>query len=147
MLKRGVFSKFFTLITLMCFVVGAIVLIIAVRERTQALEEALVQENKLLIKTAASTIEAAYLMNFLPLKTLKKISESENILFLWLVRPDGEIYFADEPGLFGKKIDDPFLNAKEVMVRDSFYPKDGKKIKLIAHPVKREIGKNPGPFF
>lgn len=147
MLKRGIFSKFFVLMILICVVVGVVILIVTTRERTRDLEEALIQENKLLIKTAASTIEAGYLMNFLPLKTLKEISESENILFLWIVKPNGEIYFADNPEMWGKKIDDSFLGAEEAMVRDSVYPKDGKEIKLIVHPIKREIGEKPWTLF
>lgn len=126
---------------------GAIIIIFTLKERTQELERALVQENKLLIKTAASSIETGYRVGFFPFKTLKEISESENILFLWLVKPTGEIYFADDPKIWGKKIDDPFLSRGTVMIRDSVYPKDGKEIKLIAHPVKREIGERPWTLF
>ncbi len=147
MLKRGIFSKFFILITLIWVAVGVIILIVTLKERTQALEETLVQENKLLIKITTSIIEAGYMMNFLPLKTLKEISESENILFLWMVKPTGEIYLADDPQLWGKVIDDPFLGAEKVMVRDSIYPKNGQEIKLIAHPIKREIGEKPWTLF
>jgi len=147
MLKRGIFSKFFILITLIWVAVGVIILIVTLKERTQALEETLVQENKLLIKITTSIIEAGYMMNFLPLKTLKEISESENILFLWMVKPTGEIYLADDPQLWEKVIDDPFLGAEKVMVRDSIYPKNGQEIKLIAHPIKREIGEKPWTLF
>ncbi|MDI6592030.1 MAG: HAMP domain-containing protein [Patescibacteria group bacterium] len=147
MLKRGLFNKFFGLITLVMIIVSTIIIIFLLKEQTQRIEEALVQENKLLIKTAASIIETAYREGFFPFKILKEISDSENILFLWLVKPTGEIYFADDPEMIGKKIDDPFLSREELMIRDSIYPQGGKKIKLITYPVKREIGEKPWSLF
>lgn len=141
------FRKFFLLITLTCFCIGVIILIVTTKERIRELDEALVRENELLIKIAASSIETGYVMGFLPLKTLKEISEAESILFLWMVKPTGEIYLAGDPEMWGKVITNPFLGTEEKKVGEIIYPRDGQKIKLIAHPIKREIGEKPWTLF
>ncbi|MDI6602512.1 MAG: HAMP domain-containing protein [Patescibacteria group bacterium] len=142
MLKRGMFSKIFGLIVVMSLVIGILILVVTIRERTKAVEEALVQKNKLLVKVASKNIESGYYAQVLPLETLRLISASEDTLFLWVVKPSGEIYLADNPQMLGKIIDDPSLGTERVVVRDSVYPKDGKKIKLIVQPIGiKEEGK------
>ena len=148
MLKGGIFSKIFILIIIMPLIVGTLVLVVTIRERTKAIEEALVSENKILAEVAAKNIESGYYASILPLETLKLISESKNTRFLWVAKPNGEIYLADDPQMLGKIIDDPSLGAEKVLVKDSFYPKDGERIKLIVQPIGiREQEKMPWTLF
>lgn len=127
--------------------IGVVILVFTTREHTQTLEQSLIRENELLTKTIVRSIETGYVQGFFPFKTLKEISDSENILFLWIAKPNGEIYFADDPALWGKIINDPFLGKEESMVRDSIDAKNGKKIKLISQPIKRGIGEKPWTLF
>lgn len=139
---KGIFGKIFVLVIGMSLMVSVFILVVTTGERTKATEGALVQENKLLAKIASKNIESGYYANILPLETLKLISDSENILFVWVVKPSGVIYLADDPQMLGKIIDDPSLGTERVEVRDSVYPKDGKKIKLIIQPIRiKEEGK------
>lgn len=145
MLKKSIFSKIFGLIVIMSLIVGVFILVVTIRERTKTIEEALVKENKLLAGVAAKSIETGYLANLWPFETLKKISDSEEILFLWIVKPNGEIFLADNPEMHSKVIDDDFLGTQEIRVRDGNY--HGQRIKLIVHPLQIEVGKKPWSFY
>ena len=147
MRKKSIFSKIFVLITLISLIAGMLILTVFIRERTRDLERALIRENKLLAETATIIIETTYLEHILPFRTLRKIAEAENITFLWIVKPNGEIYYADDPEMFGKIIDDPPLGTEEIVAKDSIDPKVGEKIKLIISPIKREIGKKPWSLY
>ena len=147
MLKRGLFSKIFILLISLSLTIGVLILTVTIRQRTRDLEKALVQENKLLAETISTTVETTRLAYILPFTTLKKIAETENIAFLWIVKPNGEIFYADNPKMFGKIIEDPSLGTEEVVVKDSAYPKDGEKIKLIVSPIKIEVGKKPWSLY
>ncbi len=147
MVKKGIFSKIFVLLISISLTVGIVISIVNLRGRTQDLEEALIQENKLLVQTAASLIETTHRAQILPFITLKKIAEAENTSFLWIVKPTGEIYYADDPQMFGKVIDDPSLGTKELIVKDNIDPKTGKKIKLIVFPLKIEATEKPWSLF
>ncbi|MBU4298702.1 HAMP domain-containing protein [Patescibacteria group bacterium] len=139
---KGIFGKIFVLVVGISLIVSMFILVVTIGERTKSTEEALVQENKLLAKIVSKNIEAGYYADILPLETLKIISDSENILFVWVVKPSGVIYLADDPQMLGKIIDDPSLGTERVEVRDSVYLKDGKKIKLIIQPIGiKEEGK------
>lgn len=143
MLKKGIFSKIFGLMVLTSLVIGIVIIAVTIKERRQDSEKGLVQENKLLAETASTIVEAVYLEHILPFKTLRRIADAENTSFLWIVKPNGEIFYADDPKMFGKIIVDLSLGTEEVVVKDSISPKDGKKIKLIVSPVKIEFEKKP----
>jgi len=142
---KGFFGKVFRLMMLISLMVGAIILLIATIRQTNSIEEAVVRENKALAEVAAKSIETGYLNFLWPFETLKKISDSEEVLFLWIVKPNGEILFADNPEMQGKLIDDSFIGTKEIIVSDSSYL--GQKIKLIVCPLEIEVGKTPWSLY
>lgn len=148
MLKRNLFSKIFVLITSLCIIVSTFILVITIGERTKAIEESLIQQNKLLAKVASRNIESGYYAHILPLETLRLISDSEDILFLWVIKPSGEIYLANKPEMLGKIIQDPDLSTDKVVVKDSVWPEGGEKIKLIIQPIEiREGREKPWTLF
>ena len=147
MLKKSLFSKIFLLFVLISSVIGAFILTITLQQRTRDLEEALVQENKLLANTISTTIEATHLVQVLPFTILKEVADSENVIFLWIVNPKGEIFYADDPEMFGKIIDDPSLGTNQLVIKDIVYPKNGEKIKLFVSPLKLEAGQKPWSLY
>lgn len=121
---------------LLAITAGGLVLSLAIVEQSKLMEKALIQENKLVANVISQSIETGYIKKQWPFSTIKQVSESENILFLWVVKPDGEIILADDAEMWGKKIDDSHLGVKEQVVTDSTF--DGKRIKLIIHPLNIE---------
>lgn len=109
------------------------------------MEKSVVEENKVLAKVTAKTIETGYLDFSWPFETLKRISDSEEILFWWIVKPSGEVFLADDPQMQGTIIDDSFLASKKLQARDSIYR--GRGIKLIAHPLVIEVAKKPWTLY
>ncbi len=88
-------------------------------------------------------IVAGYLNSQWPFQTLKLISDSENIVFLWIVKPNGEIYFADNPALFGQVIQEQTLAPMgETVVKDAL-SQEGEKVKLFVRPLNMEPGEQP----
>jgi len=142
-LKGSIFRKIFILFISISFLFGGIILTVTVREQTQQIENSLIRENKLISQAVSQVIESGYRADQWPFKTIKLFSDSENIVFLWIVKPDGEIYYADDPELFGKVIEDPSLGTESIVVKDSFYPKTGENIKIIVQPLRLELGKKP----
>lgn len=112
-----------------------LILVVGVKIETSSIEQSLINENMELAEISAKTIESGYFVRVWPLETLKLLSQSKNVLFWWVVKPDGEIFFADDPESFGKTIDKSFLESSDPAIRDSIYYKTKEKIKLISYPV------------
>jgi len=119
---------------LVALIAGIFTLSITLTERAKSVENNLINENILLAKIASQTIKSGYLTERLPFKTLKLISDSENILSLWVVEPNGNIYFADDTKLFGQKIDQP--NTDQIKIIDTKHYKTKEHAKLIIYPLK-----------
>jgi len=143
-------SIFYKILTVMIGLSISYVLLVSVFStwiKTSRIEKSLLQENMKLAEIASKSIEAGYLIHNWPLETLKQIGESKNVLFWWLVKPDGEIYLANSPEFFGKIIDDPSIGTKKPVVKDSFFYKTKEEIKLIAYPVNIGDIKKPWTFY
>ncbi|MDO9528504.1 MAG: HAMP domain-containing protein, partial [Syntrophales bacterium] len=114
---------------------GALVLGMAIKEETQHIEMHLIDENKRLAQIAAQSIEAGYITQTWPFRTLKQVNESEDVLFWWIVNPDGEIYLADDADMWGMIINDVSLDVNETVVEDYIYFRTDEGIKLIIQPL------------
>lgn len=112
-----------------------------------SLEKNLIQENIRLAEIASKNIEVGYFTHIWPFEMLKRISQSEDILFWWVVKPDGEIHLADDPNFFGKIIDDPSVSTKTPVVKDSIFLKTKEEIKLIAYPIMIGEVEKPWTFY
>ncbi len=141
MLKRNttIFNKIFTLIVLLSIMSGALILTVTMAQYNKYLENDLIRHNKALAQLAVQSIESGYFIEHIPFETLKQITKSKDTLFLWVVRPDGEIYLADDYEMWGKRIKDDSIGTRELVVKDSIFFRTGEKIKLIVYPLK--IGK------
>lgn len=141
--KKTIFVKVLSSMVLMSTLAGALILFILISEQTHVMEEDLIEEKLLLAQVAARSIEVGYLAHQWPFETLNQIGESEDILFWWIVKPDGVIYIADSAEMWGKRIDESPSDTDEIVVKDVFYKKTGEEIKLIIHPLnmKEEYGR------
>lgn len=108
-------------------------------------EEEMLQQNLLLTQIIAHEIESGYLKGLWPYKTLKMVSDDEDVLLLWIVKPNGEVFWANDPEMLGKIIQDPFLGTAETRDRNSYLQDE--KFKLIAHPIKIELKEKPWTLF
>ncbi|NOR78839.1 MAG: HAMP domain-containing protein [Methanophagales archaeon] len=102
-------------------------------EQKQIIEKNLIEENKQLAEVTARSIEAGYATHAWPFRTLNQINASEDILFWWIVNPKGEIYLADNPEMYGKKISSAYIEAGKKVVVDRVY--DGEDIKFLIQPL------------
>lgn len=144
MSKNSIFSKILWSLILILFLVEAFIIFVSLREQRIRITENLINRSETLAKIASRQIETGYYAKILPFKTLELIiSESEDIVFLWVVKPDGEIYFANDPEIImGKRIKEPFLGTEKTLIKDWTYPRGVEEIKLIIQPI--EIRDNKG---
>jgi len=145
--KISIFYKILKVIIGILILSTLLILIVSIWIETLRIEKSLLQENMKLAEIVSKSIEAGYFVHIWPLETLKQVGESENVLFWWLVKPDGEIYLANNPEFFGKIIDDPSIGTKNPVVKDSFFYKTKEKIKLIVYPVNIGEIKKPWTFY
>jgi len=145
MRKKGIFRKILGLMVATVLIGETIILTVVIIQETRSVEKAIVERAKVLAETIAKTIEVSYLDFTWPFETLKKISDSETTLFLWIVKPNGEIFLADNPQLLGKKIEDPFLSTEVIRIKDINY--QGEKGKLIVHPLQIEVKEKPWTLY
>ncbi len=138
MFKKSIFGKIFGSLILILLLIEAVIFFVSIRQQRASITENLVNKSEILAKITSKQIETAYKAKTLPFETLEIIiSESEDIVFLWLVKPDGEIYLANDPEIImGKRIKEPFLSTEKTLVIDWTYPKGIEKIKLVAQPVE-----------
>lgn len=146
-MRRSIFSKILVLVISVSFILGISVFLVALRELDQDLEEALIERSKLFAQGVAKDIETGYLINILENKPLTEITSFEGTLFLWVVQPNGSIYFSDNPEMIGKIVKDNALKQTEIIVKDSIFPETGEKIKLISYPLNLGIGEDPWSLF
>jgi len=99
--KRSIFTKILILTISVSFLLGISVFLVAIREQNQNLEEALIGESKLFAQGLAEDIEAGYLLQTLPSQPSVESKFFKEFLFLWVVQPNGKIYFADKPEMLG----------------------------------------------
>jgi len=130
---RGILVKLVAAMILLSIISVAIILTVALNEQKQIMENNLIEENKRLAEVAARSIEAGYTIHSWPFRTLNQINASEDILFWWIVNPESEIYLADNPEMYGKKISSAYIEAGKKVVVDHVY--DGEDIKFLIQPL------------
>ena len=130
---RGILVKLVSAMILLSIISVAIILTVALNEQKQIMEKNLIEENKRLAEVVARSIEAGYATHSWPFRTLNQINASEDILFWWIVNPEGEIYLADNPEMYGKKISSAYIEAGKKVVVDHVY--DGEDIKFLIQPL------------
>jgi PAS domain S-box-containing protein len=130
--KKSSRKKILVRLTLMMIflsiISGAIILGVALNEQKKMMKKNLIEDNKHLSFVAARSIEAGIYMK--PL--LEEINNSENVLFCWVVKPEGIIHLADDPDMSGKRVEGVPLEAEEAVVEDYVFRDED--IKIVVHP-------------
>jgi len=129
----SILVKLIVAMILLSIISAGIILSVALNEQKQIMEKDLIEENKRLAEVTARSIEAGYATHAWPFRTLNQINASEDILFWWIVNPKGEIYLADNPEMYGKKISSAYIEAGKKVVVDHVY--DGEDIKFLIQPL------------
>jgi len=145
--RRSLHGRFFLLMLSIALITGIFVFIFTVRKGNRIIEGKFIQENKNLAQIISQNIEVGYLSHQWPFAFLEQVSRSPNVLFWWLVRPDGKIYLADQVDIWGLTIKDSSLGTKEQVIKNSISLKTGERIKLIVQPVKIDELKEPWSFY
>lgn len=100
-------------------------------------ESKLISHGELLVQMISNEAEAGYIRGVWPYKTLKMVAEAQDTAFLWVIKPDGEIFWADDSNVMGGVANDPLLGVSETSLRDALF--GGEKVKIIAQPLKVEL--------
>jgi hypothetical protein len=116
--RKGILVKLIVAMMFLSIISVAIILGVALNEQKQVIESNLIEENERLAEVAARSIEAGYIAHSWPFRTLNQINASEEVLFWWIVNPEGEIYLADNPEMYGKKISSAYIEAGKKVVVD-----------------------------
>jgi PAS domain S-box-containing protein len=133
LIGRGILVKLVAAMMLLSVISVAIILSVALNEQKQIIENNLIEENKRLAEVAARSIEAGYATHSWPFRMLNQINASEDILFWWVVNSEGEIYLADNPEMYGKRISSACIEAGKKVVVDHVY--NGENIKFLIQPL------------
>jgi len=131
--SRSILVKLILAMMLLSIISVAIILSVALNEQRQIIESNLIEENKRVTEVAARSIEAGYITQSLPFRTLSQINASEEVLFWWIVNPEGKIYLADNPAMCGKRVSSLPIEAGKTVVKDYVY--GGEDVKLLIQPL------------
>lgn len=134
-MKMNIFRRVLLLMILMSFIAAILVQIVNIYQERNLVEDYLIKENTLAAKLAARAIESGSLTRLWPFELMKHITESDDVLFWWLVKPDGKIKLADDTSMQNKKITDSSLGTSTTVVKDDIFYKTGEPIKIIIEPV------------
>jgi len=135
-IRRSLFIKIFLLTFLVSFLMGAALLLAMSREQNSNQEKNTIEDGLMISRAMAKDIENGYLDNLSQTQFFDNIVVNKNIIFFWVVKPNGEIYFSGDAEMTNKKVEDPLLGSQGEIVKDSVYSVTGEKVKLIVEPLK-----------
>lgn len=142
---KGFWIKIFGLLILTILSTVLVISIGIIISQSIFIEKYIIEKNIILAETISEAIRIGYLNFSWPLEILKKISDFEETVFLWLVKPTGEIFFSNESLVQGKIISEKLLIYKTYKIVDRNY--QGQKIKVLIFPLKLEAEKKPWYLF
>ncbi len=151
-IRISILHKIMIHVGVLVFVAIGISTYLAVKEESRVLTAGLIHTAKHMAMHIASSTESAFgSLNWIFVeKTLRDISEhrhnevifayeNNEVIFAKVVKPDGEVYLADDKSYYGDKIDPSHLFDKETMLENFLFPENQEKGVLLVHPVT--IGK------
>ncbi len=137
--KIGLFYKIAFLVLLTLIVAIGVATTVSIREQTETIRVELIKKNKTVSKHLASSVKNAFWsLNWLFVeKQMKEITKSEDVTFLKLVKPNGEVYLASGNKEFEEGLLTPeLMNLEKQVLKDGLTSRSGGLIKLIITPVK-----------
>ena len=137
--KRGLFLKIGLMVLLLLIIGIGTITMVAIREQTKTIKAELIEKNKSISTHLASSAKNAFWsLNWLFVeRQMKEETDSEDIIFLAIIKPNGEAYMSSGDKEYGENL----LSAKVILpesqiVKDVTYSKSGETTKLIITPIK-----------
>jgi len=141
--KISIFNKLMLSVVLVVFFAVGISTYLAVRLESRALTEGLIHTGQHIVNhTASSTKSAFWSLNWAFVEKMLHDSsrcKEKEVIFIKVVKPDGEVYLASDRAYYGDKIDSSLLFDKETLFENYFFSKRQEKGILLVRPVT--IGK------
>jgi len=139
--KRGLFFKTGLMVLLLLIIGIGTITVVSIREQTKTIKAELIEKNKIIsLHLASSAKNAFWSLNWLFVeKQMRGVTSSEDVIFLELIKPNGEVYLASRDTECVKNIPASELISRESQtVKDMVLSKSGEITKLIITPI--EIG-------
>jgi PAS domain-containing protein len=139
--KRGLFFKIGLMVLLLLIIGIGTITMVSIREQSKTIKAELIEKNKKIsIHLASSAKNAFWSLNWLFVeRQMQEAVESEDVIFLAIIKPNGEAYMSSGDKEFAKNIEASELKSQErQIIKDVVYSKSGETTKLIITPI--EIG-------
>ena len=142
--RISILHKLMLHVILLVFVAVGISTYFAVKTESKALKEGLIYTGKNMARNIASSTEHAFWsLNWIFVEKLLRESTRgghSEVIYAKIVKPDGEVYLANDKAYYGDMLDSSLLFDQETLLDDYYFPKRKEKGMLLAHPVN--IGKD-----
>ena len=123
-IKISILHKIMLYVAMLIFLSVGISTYLSVKEESKVLTEALIHTGRHMVRHIASSTESAFWsLNWIFVeKLLHETCEYEcnEVLFAKVVKPDGEVYLANEKKYYGEKIDSSMLFDQETLLKNYF---------------------------
>jgi len=142
--RISILHKLMLHVILLVFVAVGISTYFAVKTESKALKEGLIYTGKNMARNIASSTEHAFWsLNWIFVEKLLRESTRgghSEVIYAKIVKPDGEVYLANDKAYYGDMLDSSLLFDQETLLDNYYFPKRKEKGMLLAHPVN--IGKD-----
>jgi len=133
--RKSLFIKIFLLMAGLGIGISIPSILIFTAHHIKEMKNVLVENNKLTAELASMNVQSGYFLQQWPFEFLKKIKDNENIVYWRVVKPDGEIYLADDAEVWGKIIDDEAVATMTTLMKEEILSQTGEKIGVIVTPL------------
>jgi PAS domain S-box-containing protein len=142
--RISILHKLMLNVILLVFVAVGMSTYFAVKTESKVLKEGLIYTGKNMARDIASSTEHAFSsLNWIFVEKLLRESTRgghSEVIYAKIVKPDGEVYLANDKAYYGDMIDSSLLFDQETLLDNYYFPKRKEKGMLLAHPVN--IGKD-----
>lgn len=133
--RSSIFIKIFLLMAGLAIGISIPSILIFTAHHIKYTKNILLENNKLIAELASMNVQSGYFLQQWPFEFLKKIKDNENIVYWRVVKPDGEIYLADDAEVWGKRIEDEAVATRTTLMKEEILSKTGEKIGVIVRPL------------
>lgn len=133
--RSSIFIKIFLLMAGLGIGISIPSILIFTAHHIKYAKNILLENNKLIAELASMNVQSGYFLQQWPFEFFKKIKDNENIVYWRVVKPDGEIYLADDAEVWGKRIEDEAVATRTTLMKEEILSKTGEKIGVIVRPL------------
>ncbi len=133
--RSSIFIKIFLLMAGLGIGISIPSILIFTAHHIRYAKNILLENNKLIAELASMNVQSGYFLQQWPFEFFKKIKDNENIVYWRVVKPDGEIYLADDAEVWGKRIEDEAVTTRTTLMKEDILSTTGEKIGVIVRPL------------